>query len=568
METKANYVAVGAFTVLVFVAAFAFVWWIARTDTGGQTARLDILIEGSVTGLTNSSVVKYNGIDVGKINRLDLDRSDPEIVRAEAQVRRDLPLTAKTTAVVSFTGLTGIAHVELEGGSYNSATNLFTVADRNGTIAQIRAKPTPLNDLLATAQDIADRADRVLSEFEGFATDARAPLTKAVDNVSELTDVLAANSGRLDQFLTGMGDLGGSIEKVAASLEQTLSETDRLLQAITPQDVEALVADAREFANNITTASEGFEQLVETAQTTLGELEATGARIDQSMVQVEAIVAAVDPEQVNQAVAGFAQAGAAAGSIATDARGLIETLDQTAKNADALIAAVNPDEITTVVDNVRAFTGDLRQTLDGFDTMLATGTRTLQDFEGVGARIDQSLDQVDGVLEAVNPQTVDEAITAFAQASQNAEKITQDVAGVTAAFEGRQADVQTIFANVTEMTERLNAASVRVDGVLTRIETFIGTGDGDGQTLMAEASQTLASFRQVADNLNGRLDRIGSGLERFSDRGLREVEALINETRQSISRIEQAITSIERDPQRLIFGGDGNVRRFEGRQRR
>ncbi|MEL6921081.1 MAG: MlaD family protein, partial [Pseudomonadota bacterium] len=117
METKANYVAVGAFSLIVLAAAVAFIYWLYTVDTGAESAQLDIRIEGSVTGLTNGSPVKFNGIDVGAIRRIDFDPENPRQVIARAIVRSDLPISSETSAVLAFTGLTGIAHIELRGGN-------------------------------------------------------------------------------------------------------------------------------------------------------------------------------------------------------------------------------------------------------------------------------------------------------------------------------------------------------------------------------------------------------------------------------------------------------------------
>ena len=66
-------------------------------------------------------------------------------------------------------------------------------------------------------------------------------------------------------------------------------------------------------------------------------------------------------------------------------------------------------------------------------------------------------------------------------AGRAARDITADIQGVTAELEGRGEDIDTIFANVTEMSERLNAASVRVDGVLEKLDGFLGEGGEGGQ---------------------------------------------------------------------------------------
>ena len=108
----------------------------------------------------------------------------------------------------------------------------------------------------------------------------------------------------------------------------------------------------------------------------------------------------------------------------------------------------------------------------------------------------------------------------------------------------------------SELTSRLNDASVRVDGILVKVDKLLGSGEAEG--LMADASETLKSFKQVADTLNSRLGAITDGLARFSGQGLRDVEALVQDSRRSISRIERAITDLERNPQRIITGGDGD----------
>lgn len=70
METKANYVLVGVFTLLVSLLAFGFVYWIARYGEARDSLPLDVRIQGSVTGLGIGSQVLFNGIKVGDVRRL------------------------------------------------------------------------------------------------------------------------------------------------------------------------------------------------------------------------------------------------------------------------------------------------------------------------------------------------------------------------------------------------------------------------------------------------------------------------------------------------------------------
>lgn len=458
METKANYVIVGAFTVVLFLAGMAFAWWLRSGATGPDAVELDVIIEGSVTGLEISSPVKFNGINVGKVTALRFDPQNPNIVIARTTVPNTLPITPSTRAVLGFTGLTGIAHVEFEGGNLEEQT-VFQLAEEAGqAVPTVRADPSAINDIIATAQDVFKRVDSVMGEVELFFGEAREPLTRTLENTERFSASLAENSQQIDQFLEGVGSLGETLAEVSTDIEQVL------------------------------------------------------------------------------------------------------------QTVDGLARAINPDEVGDIVSNIETFTGTLEGLSNDVSALVETADARIAEFEGTGARVNSTLDQLDDVLSAVPADSVATAVDNIAEASQAARDAANDVAGFTDTLEARQADIDRTITNVAEMAERLNAASVRVDGVLAKLDGFLG--EGDAGDLLSDASETLASFRQVADTLNSRLDGITSGLERFSGRGLRDVEALVSETRRSISRIESAISAIERDPQRLLFGGEGDVKRFDGRQRR
>ena len=137
---------------------------------------------------------------------------------------------------------------------------------------------------------------------------------------------------------------------------------------------------------------------------------------------------------------------------------------------------------------------------------------------------------------------------------------------MTTTFGERAEDIDQIITDAQQLAERLNQASVRVDGVLAKLDTLLGSGEAEG--VMADASATLKEFRKVAETLNSRMGTITDGLARFSGQGLRDVEALVQDGRRAINRIEQAVTDLERNPQRILSGGDGTVREYDGRARR
>jgi len=111
----------------------------------------------------------------------------------------------------------------------------------------------------------------------------------------------------------------------------------------------------------------------------------------------------------------------------------------------------------------------------------------------------------------------------------------------------------------------LNASANRVDSILVKVDGFLG--DADAPSLSADARATLASFRKMADNLNAQIGPIAENLKRFSGSGLRDVEALVTDTRRTVQSLENTISTFDKNPQRLLFGGE-TVKQYDGRTRR
>ncbi|MEP4106168.1 MAG: MCE family protein, partial [Nitratireductor sp.] len=184
----------------------------------------------------------------------------------------------------------------------------------------------------------------------------------------------------------------------------------------------------------------------------------------------------------------------------------------------------------------------------------------------VGDGASETLARVDKVLDGVDPEQVRSALANIEGATVDARKAAADVSALADRFSQRGDDVDQIIVNAREISEQLNQASTRVDGVLAKVDSLLGSENTEG--VIAEAGQTVKEFRKVAETLNARIGTITDGLARFSGQGLRDVEALVRDSRRSINRIEQAITALERNPQRILTGGEGGVRQYDGRVRR
>src|SRR3954463_15897109 len=121
MDSKVNYAAVGVFVIGLGAALVAPILWLAA---GGELhKKVDLyqsLSNESVAGLNVNAPVKYRGVDVGKVKDIQLVPDNPQQVQIVYAIDRGTPIKADTIATLTTQGLTGIAFVELSGGSPGS----------------------------------------------------------------------------------------------------------------------------------------------------------------------------------------------------------------------------------------------------------------------------------------------------------------------------------------------------------------------------------------------------------------------------------------------------------------
>lgn len=457
METKANYVLVGAFALLSILVGFAFVYWEMTSTQGIGTAALDIEIPGSAAGLDRGSPVTFNGVRVGDVTGLAIDPERPGVALVTAVVDRDTPIRASTKAALSFTGLTGSGVIALSGGKAEEP-NLIDEAEKKGETLRIVAEPSGLADIMDTAREVLARADKATAGVEQIVADVREPLAKTAANAEKLSETLARNSDNIDKFLASAGKLSDQLGGMSEELDSTLKEAREILGAVDRDKIKAIVANA----------------------------EATMKRVDEASVGIDKVV----------------------------------------------------DGIDEAVASVKSFADD------------------------AGA----SFDKIGNLIKDVDADKVKKAVDDLSAAGENARKATDDIAKVTGKVGDKAKDIETIITDARELADRLNKASTRIDGVLAKVDNLLGGEDANG--LAAQARETLASYKQLANTLNGRAATIADGLARFSGQGLRDFEALIRDGRRSVTRIEQAVTDLERNPQRILSGGQGEVRTYSGRARR
>src|SRR5215813_7557070 len=154
METRANYVVVGLFTLVMIAGGFGFVYWFSRAGDGSERATYRVVFDGAVSGLRTGGWVLFNGIKVGEVSDLKLNPQNPRQVMATIVVDKAVPIRADTRVGLDFQGLTGIASISIKGGAPDAAP----LVAENGGPPLLVADPTATQDVTATIREVAVNA--------------------------------------------------------------------------------------------------------------------------------------------------------------------------------------------------------------------------------------------------------------------------------------------------------------------------------------------------------------------------------------------------------------------------
>lgn len=228
METRANYVLIGAFTLATAAFLLLFGLWAAKYSSDKDWRYYDVIFDEAVTGLTEGGSVQYNGISVGTVADLSLAPDDPRKVVAHVKLRANTPVKVDTRAKLSFTGLTGTAFIQLTGGT-PAAPALVAHGDE---VPVIRTEASALQNIAETANRLVARLDEVLSD-ENIAN-----IHKTLAHIEKTSRALGDSSGDIGALIANART---SSEKLSATLDTTnhaINDVDRELV----QKLPALIA--------------------------------------------------------------------------------------------------------------------------------------------------------------------------------------------------------------------------------------------------------------------------------------------------------------------------------------
>lgn len=226
METRAHHVLIGIFTVLTVIGALLFSLWLSRAHTTRAYRDYAIVFKESVTGLSEGAAVRYSGIKVGTVTSLMLDPADPRRVIARVRLQADTPVRADTHAKLALSGVTGLATIQLGGGSPNSPP----LTAKPGQLPTIVAELSPLAKLLSSGEDILSNVNQMVVRTSRLLSDENmARVNRTLEHIDQATGAIADQREEIRQLLQQLADASRNANSALKQASQLMQQTNGLL---------------------------------------------------------------------------------------------------------------------------------------------------------------------------------------------------------------------------------------------------------------------------------------------------------------------------------------------------
>ena len=266
MEDKLNPTAVGAFVLLLGAALVAGVLWLAAgVGNSKPTTAYQSIFTESVAGLNLDAPVKYLGVNVGKVQRIAIDPGNPRQVLLDLQIEQGTPVKQDSEAVLKSQGLTGIAYVELSGGSPGSPPLLATAEVPRPLI---RSKPSLSARLENVMTTVLSSVDRTSASLNALLDDGnQAAIKRSLADVSALLQTLAEQRGAFASAITDLATTARHTALASAQLGPAVAAVGPALAPIGPalEQVQAAAASVDRMAQAAGLASTRAGQVADAA---------------------------------------------------------------------------------------------------------------------------------------------------------------------------------------------------------------------------------------------------------------------------------------------------------------
>ncbi|MFQ3183256.1 MAG: phospholipid/cholesterol/gamma-HCH transport system substrate-binding protein [Alteromonas macleodii] len=570
METRANYILIGLFTLAGIVGSITLLLWFARVELDKRFAYYDVQFS-SVAGLSEASDVRFAGLPVGQVVnvRLSPDRDGTVLVRLE--VDASTPVRSDSIATIESQGVTGVSFVGIDAGRPDTDL-LMSTFDK--PVPQITAGRSVLQALSEEAPKLITEALVVIEGVSTlFAVDNQARIESILKNAEDASESLAVT-------LEAFTNVPAIIERFTIEVEAF----NALIAGILPE-VETLLTTADTTVASLGSLSSKTENMVTTANDTLavaqGTFNDTQRYISEDLTDTTyALQTTVEDFRAEIT------------TIGTDVRAMLATFNGAGEAASDRIDAAGATlvMVNDMLTQINKTTTSVGYSASQFSTLLETqGTPLLAEARVAVVSATEAIDVIGAAAQTDLPLIVANIRTATQTATSTITQVARDITAASGRIDNVSLTAQTALSQVTEtfananitleavtsalktgdqileVAERALVGADRIinedlDGIIEGLETSLASLNVaidqvslDIPAITAELRNASQSVTEVFRSLDQVVDNAGPSVTEFILTGLPVYTRLADETRGLIRNLDRLTQQIQRDPARFFL---------------
>ncbi|MAB14590.1 MlaD family protein [Parvibaculum sp.] len=251
MEIKSNNVLIGTFTLITVFGVFLFVMWLSHVQVNQQYDEYEIVFDGSVSGLSVGGAVQYNGLPVGTVRDLHLMKNNPNKVVALIRVDGRTPVKEDSVAQLELAGITGVAFIQLSGGSPKSP-RLEAKGDQYYPI--IKAEQSTLQEIATAAPKTLQKIDKLVSSVGHIVDENRESIRDTLQNLEKMSKVMSDGSSDMEKAIKELSEASVHLNNISRN-------ADKLIAG----DGKELVVEARKAVESYRKVGDQLDRMIKTS---------------------------------------------------------------------------------------------------------------------------------------------------------------------------------------------------------------------------------------------------------------------------------------------------------------
>lgn len=229
MDRDVHYTKVGVFVLAALILLTTLILWLGKFLTTEEHDRYVVFMRESVSGLAVDAAVKYRGVNIGNVEKIEINPDNSEEIKLTLKVQKELPIKTDAKATLKTFGLTGLVFVEISGGSKEAKR----LVGKKGELPIIPSFPSTLARLDDSITMLADKTAHTLDRIDKLLDDEGIGSVKNVlRNISEMALEIKMQVSALKQIANATEETKQNAAKTLSEVDESVRKASQLIQAV------------------------------------------------------------------------------------------------------------------------------------------------------------------------------------------------------------------------------------------------------------------------------------------------------------------------------------------------